>query len=93
LPHFPRGGFSPLQPGELGSVAARPGVTAMAVVLAWLPQRSPDTPLIAGTSSVVHLRGRVSGAALTLSGDDLSELTSLAGQAGPVRGTRCGPAR
>ena len=40
--------------------------------------------------------GHVSGAALALSGDsgdDLPELTSLAGQPGPVRGTRCGPAR
>ena len=73
LPHFPPGGFSPLSPGEPGSVTARPGVTAKAVVQAWLLQlSSADILLIAGTSSVAHFREHVCGAARTLSGNDLT---------------------
>jgi aryl-alcohol dehydrogenase-like predicted oxidoreductase len=34
--------------------------------------------LIPGTSSVAHLRDNVTGAALTLSGDDLAELDRIA---------------
>jgi pyridoxine 4-dehydrogenase len=78
VPYFPLGGFSPLQSGELGSVAARLGATPMAVALAWLLQRSPNILLIPGTSSVAHLRDNVSGAALALSGDDLTELDGIA---------------
>jgi len=78
VPYFPLGGFSPLQSSELGSVAARLGATAMGVALAWLLQRSPNMLLIPGTSSVAHLRDNVSGAALTLSGDDLAELDGIA---------------
>ena len=78
VPYFPLGGFSPLQSGELHSVAARLGATPMAVALAWLLQRSPNMLLIPGTSSVAHLRDNVTGAALTLSGDDLAELDRIA---------------
>ena len=78
VPYFPLGGFSPLQSGELHSVAARLGATPMAVALAWLLQRSPNMLLIPGTSSVAHLRDNVAGAALTLSGDDLAELDRIA---------------
>jgi aryl-alcohol dehydrogenase-like predicted oxidoreductase len=78
VPYFPLGGFSPLQSNELGSVAAGLGATPMAVALAWLLQRSPNILLIPGTSSVVHLRDNVTGAALTLSGDELAELNSIA---------------
>jgi aryl-alcohol dehydrogenase-like predicted oxidoreductase len=78
VPYFPLGGFSPLQSGELDSVAARLGATPMAVALAWLLQRSPNILLIPGTSSVAHLRENVAGAALALSGDDLAELDRIA---------------
>jgi len=78
VPYFPLGGFSPLQSDELGSVAARLHATPMAVALAWLLQRSPNILLIPGTSSVAHLRDNVSGAALTLAQDDLTELASIA---------------
>ena len=77
VPYFPLGGFSPLQSGELRSVATRLNATPMAVALAWLLQRSPNILLIPGTSSVAHLRENVTGAALTLSEDDLSELNSI----------------
>ncbi|MFI7283792.1 aldo/keto reductase family oxidoreductase [Micromonospora chersina] len=78
VPYFPLGGFSPLQSEELNGVAARLGVTPMAVALAWLLQRSPNILLIPGTSSVAHLRENVSAAALTLPDDALAELNIIA---------------
>jgi len=78
VPYFPLGGFSPLQSGELKSVAARLDATPMAVALAWLLQRSPNILLIPGTSAVAHLRDNVAGAALILSEDELTELNSIA---------------
>jgi aryl-alcohol dehydrogenase-like predicted oxidoreductase len=77
VPYFPLGGFSPLQSDELGSVATRLDATPMAVALAWLLQRSPNILLIPGTSSVAHLRDNVTGAALTLSEDELTELNTI----------------
>jgi pyridoxine 4-dehydrogenase len=78
VPYFPLGGFSPLQSSTLESVATRLGTTPMAVALAWLLQRSPSILLIPGTSSVSHLRENVTGAALTIPEDGLSELNSVA---------------
>ena len=78
VPYFPLGGFSPLQSDKLNAVATRLNVTPMAVALAWLLQRSPNILLIPGTSSVAHLRANVTGAALTLSKDDLAELNGVA---------------
>jgi pyridoxine 4-dehydrogenase len=78
VPYFPLGGFSPLQSAELGSVAERLHSTPMAVALAWLLQRAPNILLIPGTSSVAHLRENVAGAGLSLSEDDLSELSAIA---------------
>ena len=78
MPYFPLGGFSPLQSDTLASVATRLDATPMAVALTWLLQRSPNILLIPGTSSVAHLRENVTGAALTLSEDELTELNSIA---------------
>ncbi len=78
VPYFPLGGFSPLQSNKLDSVATRLKATPMGVALAWLLQRSPNILLIPGTSSVAHLRANVTGAALTLSEDDLTELNGVA---------------
>ena len=78
VPYFPLGGFSPLQSGELDTVAARLGTTPRAVALAWLLQRSPNILLIPGTSSMAHLRENISGAELTLSEEDLATLDSIA---------------
>jgi pyridoxine 4-dehydrogenase len=78
VPYFPLGGFTPLQSDDLKSVATRLDATPAAVALAWLLQRSPNILLIPGTSSVAHLRDNVTGAALTLSEDDLTELNSIA---------------
>jgi aryl-alcohol dehydrogenase-like predicted oxidoreductase len=78
VPYFPLGGFSSLQSDTLASVAERLDATPMAVALAWLLQRSPNVLLIPGTSSVAHLRENVAGAALTISGDELTELDRIA---------------
>ncbi len=84
VPYFPLGGFSPLQSDTLEAVAARLEATPMAVALAWLLQRSPNILLIPGTSSVAHLRENVTGAAVQIPEDELSELNELSveGQAG-----------
>jgi pyridoxine 4-dehydrogenase len=82
VPYFPLGGFSPLQHDTLKSVAARLDAAPMGVALAWLLHRSPNILLIPGTSSLDHLRDNVAGAALTLPEDALTELNSIAAEAG-----------
>ena len=77
VPYFPLGGFTPLQSDTLQSVATRLQATPMAVALAWLLQRSENILLIPGTSSVAHLRENISGAALALSENELTELNSI----------------
>lgn len=77
VPFFPLGGFSPLQSEALSTVATRLDATPMSVALAWLLQRSPNILLIAGTSSVEHLRQNVAGAKLSLSDEDLAELDRI----------------
>jgi aryl-alcohol dehydrogenase-like predicted oxidoreductase len=79
VPYFPLGGFSRLQSDELGKIAERLGATPLAVALAWLLQRSPNILLIPGTSSVAHLEQNVTGAALHLPGDVITELDAMAG--------------
>ncbi|SEA90286.1 oxidoreductase [Leifsonia sp. 21MFCrub1.1] len=77
VPYFPLGGFTPLQSGELASVAERLGATPLAVALAWLLHRSPNILLIPGTSSVAHLRDNIAGAALRLPEDAIAELDAV----------------
>jgi aryl-alcohol dehydrogenase-like predicted oxidoreductase len=77
VPFFPLGGFTPLQSSTLSDVAGRLGATPMQVALAWLLQRSPNILLIPGTSSVAHLRENLAAASLTLSEDDLAELSGI----------------
>jgi pyridoxine 4-dehydrogenase len=77
VPYFPLGGFAPLQSDTLQSVAARLQSTPMAVALAWLLQRAPNILLIPGTSSVAHLRENVSGAALEIPEELLTELDGI----------------
>lgn len=79
VPFFPLGGFSPLQSESLSAVAARLGSTPMSVALAWLLRRSPNILLIAGTSSVAHLRENIVGAGIHLSDQDLTELNMIGG--------------
>ncbi|MGH8144922.1 MAG: aldo/keto reductase family oxidoreductase [Rhodanobacteraceae bacterium] len=81
VPFFPLGGFSPLQSSTLNDVAARLGATPMQVALAWLLQRSPNILLIPGTSSVAHLHENLAAAELTLPGDVVRELDTVAASA------------
>ncbi|WP_159798126.1 oxidoreductase [Puerhibacterium puerhi] len=77
VPFFPLGGFSPLQSEALSAVATRLRSTPMSIALAWLLRRSPNILLIAGTSSVAHLRENVAGARIELSDQDLAELDKI----------------
>ncbi|MFJ8006599.1 aldo/keto reductase family oxidoreductase [Streptomyces fagopyri] len=77
VPFFPLGGFTPLQSTALSAVAARLDATPMSVALAWLLRRSPNILLIAGTSSVAHLRENLAGAGLPLSDGELAELDKI----------------
>jgi pyridoxine 4-dehydrogenase len=77
VPHFPLGGFSPLQSDVLASVAKRLGATPTAVARSWLLQHSPNIMLIPGTSSVAYLRENIACAAVTLPVDAVAELDSI----------------
>jgi aryl-alcohol dehydrogenase-like predicted oxidoreductase len=79
VPFFPLGGFSPLQSSVLSDVAAALGATPMQVALAWLLQRSPNILVIAGTSSVSHLRENFAAADLVLSPEHVATLNGIAG--------------
>ncbi len=79
VPYFPLGGFSPLQSSVLSDVANALGATPMQVALAWLLQRSPNILVIAGTSSVSHLRENFAAADLVLSPAQVATLDSIAG--------------
>ncbi|WP_432485294.1 oxidoreductase [Kineococcus esterisolvens] len=78
VPFFPLGGFTPLQSEALSAVAQRLSATPMAVALSWLLQRSPNLLLIPGTKSVTHLHENISGAAISLSEQDVAELDTIA---------------
>nr|WP_269816489.1 aldo/keto reductase [Caulobacter hibisci] len=60
------------------TVAERLEATPMQVALAWLLRRSPNLPLIPGTSSVAHLRENLAAAELTLSEETMAELGAVA---------------
>lgn len=77
VPFFPLGGFTPIQSGELSSIASELGATPMQVALAWLLQRSPNILLIPGTSSLMHLRENLAAAELELSEDVLERLGAI----------------
>ena len=78
VPFFPLGGFTPLQSAGLSEVAQRLGATPMQVALAWLLQRSPNILLIAGTSSVGHLRENLAAGQLELPADAIEALDRVA---------------
>jgi len=64
VPFFPLGGgFTQLQ-SSLSDVAQRLGATPAQIAIAWLLRRAPNILLIAGTSSVAHLRENVPAAIL-----------------------------
>ena len=81
VPFFPLGGFRPLQSHLLDAAAASLGATTRQVALAWLLQRSPNILIIAGTSSVEHLRDNLKAARLVLPADIVAQLDRIAAPA------------
>jgi aryl-alcohol dehydrogenase-like predicted oxidoreductase len=77
VPFFPLGGFSPLQSSALDAAAASLQATPMQVALAWLLQRSPNTLLIPGTSSLGHLRENLQASTIRIPFEVLSDLDSI----------------
>jgi aryl-alcohol dehydrogenase-like predicted oxidoreductase len=78
VPFFPLGGFMPLQAEALDKVATEVGATSRQIALAWLLQRAPNMLLIAGTSSLAHLRENSCVAELRLPRDAIASLNSIA---------------
>jgi aryl-alcohol dehydrogenase-like predicted oxidoreductase len=77
VPFFPLGGFSPLQSSILSSVAAQLGATPMQTALAWLLHRAPNILVIAGTSSLTHLRENLAAAELAVPEEMLAKLNRV----------------
>lgn len=74
LPWYPLGASSALRRAAVKRVAARRGVSAAQVAIAWLLAKSPVMLPIPGTSSIAHLEENVAAAALVLEPEDLKEL-------------------
>jgi pyridoxine 4-dehydrogenase len=62
--------------GPLSAIAERLDASASQLALAWLLRRSPVMLPIPGTSSVDHLEDNLRAAELTLSDDDVAELSA-----------------
>ncbi|MBB2986367.1 oxidoreductase [Terracoccus luteus] len=82
VPYFPLGSAFPDMPKVVDrpavqAVAARLGVPAARVGLAWLLARAENVLLIPGTSSVAHLEDNMAVADVHLSQDDLAELATV----------------
>ncbi|HEY6747985.1 MAG TPA: oxidoreductase [Mycobacteriales bacterium] len=77
VPFFPLGSaFQPFDTSSVDPVAARHGVTGRQVALAWLLHRSPNILVIPGSGDPDHVAQNVAAAALTLTEEDLAELSS-----------------
>ena len=87
VPYFPLGSAFTGGPRQLAQdpavagVAARRGITATQVALAWLLARYERMLLIPGTSSVEHLEENLAAADVDLDEQDLDELQSVASAA------------
>jgi NAD(P)-dependent dehydrogenase (short-subunit alcohol dehydrogenase family) len=78
VPFFPLGGgFSQLQSSTLSDLTRRLRAPPAQIAIAWLLRRAPNILLIAGTSSVVHLRENLTAATLRLPDDALAALNEL----------------
>jgi aryl-alcohol dehydrogenase-like predicted oxidoreductase len=83
VPYFPLGSAFPHLPKvtdqpAVQAVAARRGVPAARVGLAWLLARAENVLLIPGTSSVAHLEENMAVGELELTSEDLAELAAAA---------------
>jgi pyridoxine 4-dehydrogenase len=78
VPFFPLGdGFTQLPSSTLFDMAQRLRATPAQIAIAWLLRRAPNILLIAGTSSVAHLRENVTAATLRLPDNALATLDEL----------------
>lgn len=82
VPYFPLGSAFPDMPKVVDrpavqAVAARLGVPAARVGLAWLLARAENVLLIPGTSSLAHLEDNMAVTDVHLSDDDLAELATI----------------
>jgi aryl-alcohol dehydrogenase-like predicted oxidoreductase len=76
VPYFPLGGGDrPLDRERLEKVAARHEATSAQIALAWLLAIAPVMLAIPGTGSPEHLEENVAAAGLTLTDEDVTELT------------------
>ncbi len=83
LPWYPIAGGKLLRAGQpgaepLAALAARHGVSAPQLALAWLLQRSPVMLPIPGTSKIAHLEENVAAARLKLSAEEWKEVEAAA---------------
>jgi pyridoxine 4-dehydrogenase len=82
VPFFPLGSSFPGFPkvadnAVVADIAGELGVTPAQVGLAWLLAHTPNTLLIPGTRSIVHLEENVGAADITLSADALARLDAV----------------
>jgi pyridoxine 4-dehydrogenase len=90
VPYFPLGSAYTGGPKALAadpaiaSVAARHGVSAAQVALAWLLARYDRTLLIPGTSSAAHLEDNLAAARIALTDDDLATLDAATPLGNPM---------
>jgi pyridoxine 4-dehydrogenase len=82
VPYFPLGSAFPGMPKVVDqpavqAVAARHDVPASRVALAWVLAQGEHVLLIPGTSRVAHLEDNMAAGDLTLTADDLAELSAL----------------
>ena len=70
IPWYPLGAGRSLRSAKLKRVAARRGVSAAQVALAWLLARTPVMLPIPGTASLVHLEENVRAASLVLTEEE-----------------------
>jgi pyridoxine 4-dehydrogenase len=76
VPFFPLGGgVSDLTGDRIAKIAERHHATVPQIALAWLIASSPVTLAIPGTGSLAHLEENTAAGAISLSREDLSELT------------------
>jgi aryl-alcohol dehydrogenase-like predicted oxidoreductase len=70
-------GATGAEPAEVLAVARAHGATPAQVRLAWTLQRGPHVLAIPGTGNADHLAANVAAAALRLTGDEMTRLTSV----------------
>ncbi|MCV3768823.1 aldo/keto reductase [Rhizobium sp. TRM95796] len=82
IPWFPLAAGRLTQPGSiLSQMAARKGVSASQIALAWTLKRSPVILPIPGTSKVTHLEENVTTAGMALTDEEFKQLDAAGRQA------------